>query len=152
MNKLALILDTSIKEGLNMKKIKRFIIFTLLISLVAIPVQAKEKREPKVIFMGTIEEVVKNEEKAYISITAKGYLKGSTVYEEELVGIVSEKTYLIKDKCKDEDANNKKEMVNLKDFKAEKGDKVFMVLDGIMTKSIPPQAPVKAILVNHVEK
>lgn len=135
-----------------MKKLKTLLILTLILSLFSVNAFAKSEKMQKVIFMGTIEEVIKVDGENNIKIKAKGYIKGCTVYEEELIGIVSEETFLIKDNCKEKGESTIKEKVSLKSFKCEKGDYVFMILDGVMTKSIPPQAPVKAVLVNHIDK
>lgn len=135
-----------------MKKTKTIIILALLISIISITSFAKGEKQPNVIFMGTIEEVIRVEGRDNIKIIAKGYIKGCSIYEEELIGIINEETFLIKDKCKESGESAIKEKVTLKSFKAKKGENVFMVLDGAMTKSIPPQATIKAILVNNTDK
>ncbi|SHH57706.1 hypothetical protein SAMN02745196_00836 [Clostridium collagenovorans DSM 3089] len=85
------------------------------------------------IFMG---EVVKIEEEAKYGITkllVKGYIKDSEIYNEELIVIVNADTKIIQ-------CNNEKNSVGFTE-----GDKVFIVLSPIMTKSIPPQSVAEKI-------
>lgn len=108
------------------------LIFTLMSSTY---VFAKPPRSP--IFMGEILEVQKDDNEKNTKLLVEGYIKSCDVYKENLVAIITEETK-IKSGC--EEGSEKVE------FK--KGDKVFIVLDEAMTKSIPPQVIAKMIKVS----
>ena len=122
-------------------KNKRIIALALLFLLVfsSNVFADRRKPEPNAIFMGTVEEVQRNEDNNTINVKVKGYLKGLVVQNQELIAIVSDETLIIPNECPKEGE------VNPKEFKIQKGDTVFFVLSEAMTKSTPPQAAARAI-------
>ena len=123
-------------------KNKRIIALALLFLLVfsSNVFADRRKPEPNAIFMGTVEEVQRNEDNNTINVKVKGYLKGIKVINQELVAIVSEDTLIIPNECPKEGEEPNIKRVNIKEFNIEKGDTVFLILSEAMTKSTPPQA------------
>ena len=131
-----------------MKK-KRIVVLAILFTLVfGFRVFASEKNTNPAIFMGQITNVEKSENNDALRVTVNGYIKGCEVYEEEIIGIITEETYVIPStyNCNENELNLTK--VNVNDFKLEKGETVFCILDEAMTKSIPPQVRIKAIQIS----
>ena len=124
-------------------KFKRTLVITLLCILsLSIPTFASNK-EKSPIFMGKVLEVTKDDKDNSVRVKAKGYVKGCSVYEEELILIVTKDTEIIGSKCGNEDKYEKEVCV---------GDLIFAKLDKAMTKSIPPQAVAKKIQISKVNK
>ena len=124
-------------------KFKRILIVTLLFLLsVSIPAFASNK-EKTPIFMGKVLEVEKNDKDNNVRVKAKGYIKGCSIYEEELILIITKDTELLRDKC-DKEKNIESEVCV--------GDYIFAKLDKAMTKSIPPQVVAKKIQISKVDK
>ena len=128
-------------------KNKRIIALALLFLLVfsSNVFADRRKPEPNAIFMGTVEEVQRNEDNNTINVKVKGYLKGLVVQSQELIAIVSDETLIIPNECPKEGEEPDIKKVNPKEFKIQKGDTVFFVLSEAMTKSTPPQAAERAI-------
>ena len=101
-------------------KNKRIIALALLFLLVfsSNVFADRRKPEPNAIFMGTVEEVQRNEDN---------------------------ETLIIPNECPKEGEEPDIKKVNPKEFKIQKGDTVFFVLSEAMTKSTPPQAAARAI-------
>lgn len=131
-----------------MKSRRIFILTLVLLSIFTIPAFSRENKEMNPIFMGQVSEVQKIEGENIIRIRAKGYLKGCQIYEEELVGIVSENTVIMPEKCEPGKKPDKNAKSTPLELQVEKGDSVFMIVDNIMTKSLPPQTNVKVIQVS----
>lgn len=124
-------------------KFKRTLLITLLCILsLSIPTFASNK-EKSPIFMGKVLEVTKDEKDNSVRVKAKGYIKGCSVYEEELILIVTKDTEIIGSKCGNEEKYEKEVCV---------GDLIFAKLDRAMTKSIPPQVVAKKIQISKVNK
>lgn len=124
-------------------KFKRTLLITLLCILsLSIPTFASNK-EKSPIFMGKVLEVTKDEKDNSVRVKAKGYIKGCSVYEEELILIVTKDTEIIESKCGNEEKYEKEVCV---------GDLIFAKLDRAMTKSIPPQVVAKKIQISKVNK
>jgi len=131
-------------------KHKRILALTLLFLLIcSCNVFASKRPEPNAIFMGEVEEVKKNENDNTLNIKVKGYLKGITVKDQELIAVVDNETLIIPNECPKEGEEINIKKVDPKVFKVEKGDVVLFVLSEAMTKSNPPQASAKAIQVTH---
>ncbi|WP_010294882.1 hypothetical protein [Clostridium senegalense] len=105
-------------------KIKRILLFTMMMLLITIPASGKI---PETILIGEVQEV--KQEGNYTRLLVEGYLKGCEVYKETVVVIVSEDTKILKP-CKKE----------LNKIVFDKGDTVYVELSPAMTKSIPPQS------------
>ena len=130
-------------------KHKRILVLTLLFLLIcSCNVFASKRPEPNVIFMGEVEEVQKNDNNT-LNIKVKGYLKGLTVKDQELIAVVDNETLIIPNECPKEGEEIDIKKVDPKVFKVEKGDVVLFVLSEAMTKSNPPQASAKAIQVTY---
>ncbi|MBM6860156.1 hypothetical protein H9X78_06560 [Clostridium saudiense] len=124
-------------------KFKRTLVITLLCILsLSIPTFASNK-EKSPIFMGKVLEVTKDDKDNSVRVKAKGYVKGCSVYEEELILIVTKDTEIIGSKCGNEEKYEKEVCV---------GDLIFAKLDKAMTKSIPPQVVAKKIQISKVNK
>lgn len=124
-------------------KFKRSLIVTLLFLLsVSIPAFASNK-EKTPIFMGKVLEVEKNDKDNNVRVKAKGYIKGCSIYEEELILIITKDTELLRYKC-DKEKNVENEVCV--------GDYIFAKLDKAMTKSIPPQVVAKKIQISKCDK
>lgn len=124
-------------------KFKRTLVITLLCILsLSIPTFASNK-EKSPIFMGKVLEVTKDDKDNNIRVKAKGYIKGCSVYEEELILIVTKDTEIIGSKCGSEEKYEEEVCV---------GDLIFAKLDKAMTKSIPPQVVAKKIQISKVNK
>ncbi|AOR23359.1 hypothetical protein [Clostridium taeniosporum] len=133
---------------MRLKKIIPMIFIFLLIF--STTVFANEKKVEETIFMGKVQAVQKSEKDNTVRIKTNGYIRGCKVYQEEIIAIISEETFVIADTCKIDEKDKKQEKVNLKEFNIKKGDIVFMKLNKVMTKSIPPQVGVKAIQITQV--
>ena len=71
-------------------KFKRTLVITLLCILsLSIPTFASNK-EKSPIFMGKVLEVTKDDKDNSVRVKAKGYVKGCSVYEEELMSMFAE--------------------------------------------------------------
>lgn len=130
-------------------KQKRILVLALLFTLIfGVRVFATEKNNTSVIFMGQIMNVEKSDNNDALKVTINGYIKGGEVYEEEIIGIITEETYVIPStySCNENELSLTK--VNVSDFDIKTGDTVFCILDEAMTKSIPPQVRVKAIQIS----
>ncbi len=130
-------------------KQKKIIILTILIILLFnIKVFATENNINPAIFMGEIVNIEQSENNDAIRVTIRGYIKGCEVYKEEIIGIITNDTYIIPStyNCNENELNLTK--VNVSDFKIKKGNIVFCILDEAMTKSIPPQVRIKAIQIS----
>ena len=114
------------------------------------------------IFMGKVLEVDEKDKDSNTRIRVKGYIKGCEVYEEEIFAIISKDTKIITNSCngekkiEDKKAEAKKSEENGKkcetgDVNIAVGDFVFICLDDVMTKSIPPQVVAKRIQVTKVK-
>ena len=101
--------------------------------------------------MGEVEEVQRNENDDTLNIKVKGYIKGLTIKNQELIAAVDNETLIIPNECPKEGEEIDIKKVDPKVFKVEKGDVVFFVLSEAMTKSNPPQASAKAIQVTGKE-
>lgn len=124
-------------------KFKKTLVITLLFILsLSIPTFASNK-EKAPIFMGKVLEVTKDEKDNSVRVKAKGYIKGCSVYEEELILIVTKDTEIIGSKCGNEEKYENEVCV---------GDLIFAKLDKAMTKSIPPQVVAKKIQISKVNK
>ena len=133
-------------------KHKRVVVVTLLFLLVcSFNVFASKRPEPNLIFMGEVEEVQRNENDDTLNIKVKGYIKGLTIKNQELIAAVDNETLIIPNECPKEGEEIDIKKVDPKVFKVEKGDVVFFVLSEAMTKSNPPQASAKAIQVTGKE-
>lgn len=131
-------------------KHKRILALTLLFLLIcSCNVFASKRPEPNTIFMGEVEEVKRNENDNTLNIKVKGYLKGLTVKDQELIAVVDNETLIIPNECPKEGEEIDIKKVDPKVFKIEKGDVVLFILSEAMTKSNPPQASVKAIQVTY---
>lgn len=125
-------------------KFKKILILTmLLIMVVAIPSFARPHKERLPIFMGKVLEVTKDEKNESVRVKVKGYIKGCSVYEEELILIITNDTEYIPDKCEEEAKVENDVCV---------GDYIFAKLDKAMTKSIPPQVVARKIQITKVNK
>ena len=130
-------------------KHKKILVLTLLFLLIcSCNVFASKRPEPNVIFMGEVEEVQKNDNDT-LNIKVKGYLKGFTVKNQELIAVVDNETLIIPNELPKEGEEIDIKKVEPKTFKVEKGDVVFLVLSEAMTKSNPPQASAKAIQITY---
>ena len=115
---------------------KRILLGALMLMLfMTMPVFASNK-EKTPIFMGKVLEVIKDDKYDNVRIKAKGYIKGCSIYEEELILIVNKDTEIIGHRCQGEDKKETEVCV---------GDLVFAKLDKAMTKSIPPQVVAKRL-------
>lgn len=124
-------------------KLKKTLVITLLFILsLSIPTFASNK-EKSPIFMGKVLEVTKDEKDNSVRVKGKGYIKGCSVYEEELILIVTKDTEIIGSKCGNEEKYENEVCV---------GDLIFAKLDKAMTKSIPPQVVAKKIQISKVNK
>lgn len=124
-------------------KFKKTLVITLLFILsLSIPTFASNK-EKSPVFMGKVLEVTKDEKDNSVRVKAKGYIKGCSVYEEELILIVTKDTEIIGSKCGNEEKYENEVCV---------GDLIFAKLDKAMTKSIPPQVVAKKIQISKVNK
>lgn len=124
-------------------KFKRVLVLTLVFMLaLSIPTFASNK-EKMPIFMGKVLEVSKDEKGESVRIKAKGYIKGCSVYEEELILIVTKETEIMPTKCGDEKKYENEVCV---------GDLIFAKLNKAMTKSIPPQVVAEKIQISKVNK
>ena len=124
-------------------KFKKTLVITLLFILsLSIPTFASNK-EKAPIFMGKVLEVTKDEKDNSVRVKGKGYIKGCSVYEEELILIVTKDTEIIGSKCGNEEKYENEVCV---------GDLIFAKLDKAMTKSIPPQVVAKKIQISKVNK
>ena len=133
-------------------KYKRILVLTLLFLLIcSCNVFAGKRPEPNAIFMGEVEEVQRNENDDTLNIKVKGYIKGLTIKNHELIAAVDNETLIIPNECPKEGEEIDIKKVDPKVFKVEKGDVVFFVLSEAMTKSNPPQASAKAIQVTGKE-
>ena len=133
-------------------KYKRILVLTLLFLLIcSCNVFAGKRPEPNAIFMGEVEEVQRNEDNNTLNIKVKGYIKGLTIKNQELIAAVDNETLIIPNECPKEGEEIDIKKVDPKVFKVEKGDVVFFVLSEAMTKSNPPQASAKAIQVTGKE-
>ena len=133
-------------------KYKRILVLTLLFLLIcSCNVFAGKRPEPNAIFMGEVEEVQRNENDDTLNIKVKGYIKGLTIKNQELIAAVDNETLIIPNGCPKEGEEIDIKKVDPKVFKVEKGDVVFFVLSEAMTKSNPPQASAKAIQVTGKE-
>ncbi|MGL5150820.1 MAG: hypothetical protein ACRC7N_09655 [Clostridium sp.] len=122
------------------KKLAFFSLIIIAIGIFSTSAFSKEKEVP--LFMGEVQEVQRDNNENIIRVRAKGYLKGCSVYEEELIAIISENTILLPKDCK-----NNKGKVNPMSLQIEKGDNIFMELSNAMTKSLPPQVSALGIQV-----
>ena len=133
-------------------KYKRILVLTLLFLLIcSCNVFAGKRPEPNAIFMGEVEKVQRNENDDTLNIKVKGYIKGLTIKNQELIAAVDNETLIIPNECPKEGEEIDIKKVDPKVFKVEKGDVVFFVLSEAMTKSNPPQASAKAIQVTGKE-
>ena len=133
-------------------KYKRILVLTLLFLLIcSCNVFAGKRPEPNAIFMGEVEEVQRNENDDTLNIKVKGYIKGLTIKNQELIAAVDNETLIIPNECPKEGEEIDIKKVDPKVFKVEKGDVVFFVLSEAITKSNPPQASAKAIQVTGKE-
>ncbi|SCJ99199.1 Uncharacterised protein [uncultured Clostridium sp.] len=124
-------------------KFKKTLVITLLFILsLSIPTFASNK-EKSPVFMGKVLEVTKDEKDNSVRVKGKGYIKGCSVYEEELILIVTKDTEIIGSKCGNEEKYENEVCV---------GDLIFAKLDKAMTKSIPPQVVAKKIQISKVNK
>lgn len=124
-------------------KLKKTLVITLLFILsLSIPTFASNK-EKSPVFMGKVLEVTKDEKDNSVRVKGKGYIKGCSVYEEELILIVTKDTEIIGSKCGNEEKYENEVCV---------GDLIFAKLDKAMTKSIPPQVVAKKIQISKVNK
>lgn len=134
---------------MKQKKILVFMITCLLVF--SNLVFAAEKESPSALFMGTVQEVQKDEKNNVLMVRAKGYIKGCEIYAEEIIAVIGEDTILVPEGAGAKGEDLKFEKVNLKEFKIKKGDVVFILLSDAMTKSIPPQVVAKAIQIANTE-
>ena len=133
-------------------KYKRILVLTLLFLLIcSCNVFAGKRPEPNAIFMGEVEEVQRNDNDDTLNIKVKGYIKGLTIKNQELIAVVDNETLIIPNECPKEGEEIDIKKVDPKVFKVEKGDVVFFVLREAMTKSNPPQASATAIQVTGKE-
>lgn len=124
-------------------KFKRILVSALLCILsLSIPTFASNK-EKSPIFMGKVLEVTKDDKNNSVKVKAKGYIKGCSVYEEEVILIITKDTEIIGAKCGNEEKYEEDVCV---------GDLIFVKLDKAMTKSIPPQVVAKKIQISKVNK
>lgn len=124
-------------------KFKRILVSALLCILsLSIPTFASNK-EKSPIFMGKVLEVTKDDKNNSVKVKAKGYIKGCSVYEEEVILIITKDTEIIGAKCGNEEKYEEEVCV---------GDLIFVKLDKAMTKSIPPQVVAKKIQISKVNK
>lgn len=124
-------------------KFKRILVVTLLLLIsLSMPTFASNK-EKSSIFMGKVLEVTKDDRDNSVRVRAKGYVKGCSVYEEELILIVTKDTEIIGTKCGNEEKVENEVCV---------GDLIFAKLSKAMTKSIPPQVVAKKIQISKVNK
>lgn len=124
-------------------KFKRILVSTLLCILsLSIPTFASNK-EKSPIFMGKVLEVTKDDKNNSVKVKAKGYIKGCSVYEEEVILIITKDTEIIGAKCGNEEKYEEDVCV---------GDLIFVKLDKAMTKSIPPQVVAKKIQISKDNK
>ena len=132
-------------------KNKRIIALALLFLLVfsSNVFADRRKPEPNAIFMGTVEEVQRNEDDNTLNIKVEGYIKGITIKSKELIAVVDSETLIFPNECPKEGEEIDIKKVDPKSFKVEKGDVIFLVLSEAMTKSNPPQASAKAIQVTY---
>lgn len=109
------------------------------------------------IFMGKVMEVEEKDKDSNVRIRVKGYIKGCEVYEEEIFAIITKDTKVMTSSCNEEKkCEDKKSQEEIKkcencniDIKV--SDTVFICLDEIMTKSIPPQVVAKRIQITRVK-
>ena len=81
-------------------KYKRILVLTLLFLLIcSCNVFAGKRPEPNAIFMGEVEEVQRNENDNTLNIKVKGYLKGVTVKDQQLIAVVDNETLIIPNEC-----------------------------------------------------
>lgn len=130
-------------------KQKKILILTVLFLLLFSFSAFAEVLAPGAVFMGEVENIEYNKKDNNLRILAKGYIKGCTVYKEEVIAIVNENTIIIPEQCITEGQEMKIEKVDPSDFKIDVGDTILIVLSEAMTKSIPPQSTAQAIQVNR---
>lgn len=97
------------------------------------------KKSYEVTFLGTVESVDNDNES--LGILVKGYVRRENIYEDSIIGIVSNDTKLII-------RNGDKEEIrkfNIDSDSIEKGDVVYIKFSPIMTMSLPPQSVVEEI-------
>ena len=124
-------------------KFKRILVSALLCILsLSIPTFASNK-EKSPIFMGKVLEVTKDDKNNSVKVKAKGYIKGCSVYEEEVILIITKDTEIIGAKCGNEEKYEEDVCVS---------DLIFVKLDKAMTKSIPPQVVAKKIQISKANK
>ena len=124
-------------------KLKRVLVITLVLILSLSFSTFASNKEKSPIFMGKVSEVIKDEKENSVRVKAKGYIKGCSVYEEELILIVTEETEILGNECGNQEKVEKEVCV---------GDLIFAKLDKSMTKSIPPQVVAKKIQISKVNK
>ena len=124
-------------------KLKRVLVITLVLILSLSFSTFASNKEKSPIFMGKDSEVIKDEKENSVRVKAKGYIKGCSVYEEELILIVTEETEILGNECGNQEKVEKEVCV---------GDLIFAKLDKAMTKSIPPQVVAKKIQISKVNK
>lgn len=122
------------------------VITITIISLIAITFIAygSTKDNNKPIFMGEVIEVSITDNYGNKRIRVNGFMKNCDIYQDEIYGIVSEETDVVKDWCKIGIINH--------EFNVEVGDTVYMELSDTMTMSIPPQINVDRILLTKKGK
>ena len=80
-------------------KFKRVLVITLVLMLSLSISTFASNKEKSPIFMGKVSEVIKDEKENSVRVKAKGYIKGCSVYEEELILIVTEETEILGNEC-----------------------------------------------------
>ena len=133
-------------------KIKRVSILTIALLLCFNVIAMAKEKVPEQhdrgnMFMGEVLDVQKDGKNTKLLV--EGYLKNCDVYKEQLLVIVSENTKIV-NQCNEDKKDEKDNKKNPVEFI--KGDKVFMVLDKAMTKSVPPQVNALRIKVTKVNK
>lgn len=121
-----------------MKTFKQIMIFSLFLLIFSSNVSASTLNinEKNPIMIGEVGEVYCYDDANY-GVLIRGFFKGCEVYQTELVAIISKETKITRD-CN----------ANPTDYKIKVGDIVYVEVDNMMTKSIPPQSPAKFVHVS----
>ncbi|MHC1685157.1 MAG: hypothetical protein AB6733_19850 [Clostridiaceae bacterium] len=117
-------------------KLMRIVCFAMILTLTS-SAFAVAKQDSSIIFLGEILEVQKGDNDKSFRLLVEGYINDSEIYKDKIVTLVNEKTEI---------KTNSEEGAEKVQFR--KGDKVYVIFNGAMTKSVPPQGTAKMIQVS----
>lgn len=121
---------------MKLMKLMRIVCFAMIFTLTS-SAFAVAKQDVSIIFLGEIIEVQKGDNDKSFKLLVEGYINDSEIYKDKIVTLVNEKTEI---KTNSE--------VGAEKVQFRKGDKVYVIFNGSMTKSVPPQGTAKMIQVS----